>query len=197
MKKLMLAFWLSFVLGTPIHLGAQTATADKPLWQTGAFWQYQGSSNGRQTYMTHRFEGTEEIEGRQYYVVRTGSQRTYFTDELHLAFIRNARGETINVSEPPMARFKWPLKVGESWTQHVTHTISGRTYTYHQDFKVLAYEKIRVAAGEFEAFKISRAVVNGVTYEEYWYAPLVGNIIKMVSTSGTGGEVEYELVSYR
>lgn len=170
--------------------------AQQPVRTKGSFWRYEGKVRGKPTYFRRVFDGVEQINGKTYHAIQMGSTRRYETPELNFAFNKNTRGEVTNLSEPPLANFNWPLWVGKEWSQKVSHTISGSTYNYEQDFKVLAYEKVHTSAGEFEAFKLSRAVVNGSTYEEYWYSPQVRYIVKFEGSSPTGGEVEFALTGF-
>lgn len=188
--------FLMFCLIAPFSLFAQSPKAELPTWTAGSYWRYQGKANGTVMHLLKRVEGTKEIDGQKYYVLRSGSQKQYFNLELNPTIIENSRGEVINSVSPNLAYFNWPLEVGKTWSQKVTHVIDGKTYNYTQDFKVLAYEKVSTPAGEFNAFKLSRATLSGGTYEEYWYAPEVRNIVKMNSVSGTGGEKEYSLAAY-
>ena len=104
-------------------------------------------------------------------------------------------------SETP--RYKWPLKVGETWTYEKNWTSQdGTTGTQSQDAKVLSYKKETVDAGTFMAYTIeykgtvsnSRGY-NAQTDEVWLYAPEIKNFIKMTQTQD-GFIYNEELIKY-
>ena len=104
-------------------------------------------------------------------------------------------------SETP--RFKWPLKVGETWTYEKNWTSQdGTTGTQSQDAKVLSYKQETVEAGTFMAYTIeykgtvsnSRGY-NAQTDEVWLYAPEIKNFIKMTQTQD-GFLYNEELIKY-
>lgn len=104
-------------------------------------------------------------------------------------------------SETP--RYKWPLKVGETWTYEKNWTSQdGTTGTQSQDAKVLSYKKETVDAGTFMAYTIeykgtvsnSRGY-NAQTDEVWLYAPEIKNFIKMTQTQD-GFTYNEELIKY-
>jgi hypothetical protein len=104
-------------------------------------------------------------------------------------------------SETP--RYKWPLKVGETWTYEKNWTSQdGTTGTQSQDAKVLSYKQETVEAGTFMAYTIeykgtvsnSRGY-NAQTDEVWLYAPEIKNFIKMTQTQD-GFLYNEELIKY-
>lgn len=110
-------------------------------------------------------------------------------------------------SNPAILRF--PLAVGQRW-QYSTNWISklrnasgSATYAV----AVVAYERIRVPAGEFDAFRIeSKADMQGVAINvqldadidaTYWYAPAARAVVKSITTNPYIGTATVDLVSYR
>ena len=72
---------------------------------------------------------------------------------------------------------------------------------------VVAYEKVRVPAGEFDAFKLRsverlrgtspiRSTYAGDTTRTYWYAPQARAIVRMESRNPYLGPSTVELVSF-
>jgi hypothetical protein len=104
-------------------------------------------------------------------------------------------------SETP--RYKWPLKVGETWAYEKNWTSQdGTTGTQSQDAKVVSYKKETVDAGTFMAYTIeykgtvsnSRGY-NAQTDEVWLYAPEIKNFIKMTQTQD-GFIYNEELIKY-
>ncbi|PWI29330.1 hypothetical protein DI383_12925 [Flavobacteriaceae bacterium LYZ1037] len=100
-------------------------------------------------------------------------------------------------------RYKWPLKVGETWTYEKKWTSQdGTTGTQSQEAKVLSYKEETVGAGTFMAYTIeyigtvsnSRGY-NAQTDEVWLYAPEIKNFIKMTQTQD-GFLYNEELIRY-
>ncbi|MDO6596598.1 hypothetical protein Q4512_06705 [Oceanihabitans sp. 2_MG-2023] len=104
-------------------------------------------------------------------------------------------------SETP--RYKWPLKVGETWKYEKDWTSQdGTTRKQSQDVKVLSYKEETVEAGTFMAYTIeykgtvsnSRGY-NAQTDEVWLYAPEIKNFIKMTQNQD-GFVYNEELIQY-
>ncbi len=87
----------------------------------------------------------------------------------------------------------FPLEVGKQWSYVNDYDWNDMTWGTLQgqndmSVAVLGYEKVRVPAGEFDAFKLEvqckwvspQAPFPGVGYWTYWYAPAVRAIVKKV-----------------
>ena len=105
-------------------------------------------------------------------------------------------------SETP--KYKWPLKVGETWKYEKNWTSQdGTTGTQSQDAKVVSYKQETVDAGTFMAYTIeykgtvsnSRGY-NAQTDEVWLYAPEIKNFIKMTQTQD-GFLYNEELIKYK
>ena len=105
-------------------------------------------------------------------------------------------------SETP--KYKWPLKVGETWKFEKNWTSQdGTTGTQSQDAKVVSYKQETVDAGTFMAYTIeyNGTVSNSRGYnaqtDEVWlYAPEIKNFIKMTQTQD-GFLYNEELIKYK
>jgi hypothetical protein len=106
----------------------------------------------------------------------------------------------LNVLESPRDKYSnskllaFPLTVGKRW-QYVTDWVfkpKGSEGKSAIDITVIAYEKVAVPAGEFDAFKLTSresmsgtspvgSVYAGETTRTYWYAPAARAIVKVVS----------------
>jgi hypothetical protein len=121
----------------------------------------------------------------------------------------------LNVLESPRTKnsnpkaLDFPLEVGKRW-----HYISdwvfkpkGSKGSIVVDVTVLAYEKVKVPAGEFDAFKLAaKETLSGTSpinsqyageiSRAYWYAPAARAIVKTVSHHPYLGPSTVELVAF-
>lgn len=87
---------------------------------------------------------------------------------------------------PDRGRLRFPMQVGNSWTQKYTQTSPVETRHREMRCSVKDWEPIEVMAGRFMAFRIqctnqwSEATLPAD--EMYWYAPAVKFIVKYEST---------------
>jgi hypothetical protein len=123
----------------------------------------------------------------------------------------------LNVLDSPLRRdtntrqLQFPLSVGLRWgyVTDLQFKDNGSTATTTAEVQVQAYEKVRVAAGEFDAFRIAASgridgrsrggpgVLAGEFVSVYWYAPSVRAIVKSTTTSTYRGTAHVELVEAR
>jgi hypothetical protein len=122
----------------------------------------------------------------------------------------------LNVLESPRDKqsnpkaLSFPLAVGKRW-RYVSDWVfkpkasKGSTTV---DVAVVGHEKVKVPAGEFDAFKLvakgslrGTSPVNsqyaGETTETYWYAPNARAIVKSVRRNPYLGTTTFELVEFR
>ena len=97
---------------------------------------------------------------------------------------RDAGGTTYEPSEESL---NFPMTVGKSWDFHHVQRFTGGTLDVSGRDEIVAFERVQVAAGSFEAFKIVSHGVNAKQLERlysapftrtYWYAPSVKKVIK-------------------
>jgi hypothetical protein len=119
----------------------------------------------------------------------------------------------LNVVESPRTRetnprlLAFPLEVGKRWNYVSDWDFKpkGAKGSAAVEVQVVAYEKVSVVAGEFDAFKlIARERLSGTSpvgsrYEgeairTYWFAPLARAIVKSVSLNPYLGPSTVELV---
>jgi hypothetical protein len=108
-------------------------------------------------------------------------------------------------------RLRFPLRLGMRWSyvNDVQFLDNGSKARVHSDVEVVGYETIRVAAGEFQAFRLqARGRFQGTSYagagslqgestSTYWYAPAARTVVKSVHRSTYRGEETVELVRSR
>ena len=119
----------------------------------------------------------------------------------------------LNVVESPRTKesnpklLAFPLAVGKRW-QYVTDWVfkpKGSKGRSAVEVVVMAYEKVTVPAGEFEAFKLTSTETlsgtspigsqyAGETTRTYWYAPAARAVVKIVSHNPYLGPSTVELV---
>jgi hypothetical protein len=92
--------------------------------------------------------------------------------------------------EPAIGWLSFPMMVGKSWDFHDLKRTTSGIADIDEVVKVVAFERVRVPAGTFDAYKI---VIHGVwarhlggglavqIHSTYWYAPSVKAIVKSES----------------
>ena len=121
----------------------------------------------------------------------------------------------LNVLDSPRTResnpqtLKFPLEVGKRWRYSTEWLFKakGSKGSSNYDVAVTGYEKIKVPAGEFDAFKLGfTASLHGTSpigshyggdvTSTYWYAPKARAIVKSVTHNPYIGTSTVELVRY-
>jgi hypothetical protein len=114
----------------------------------------------------------------------------------------------VKQSNSQMLRF--PLQVGQRWdyVNDVVFKDNGSTGRVHNSAAVVAYERVRVPAGEFDAFKLEASgrvqgkskggpgIIDGESRSTYWYAPAARAIVKMEYRNTYRGSATTELVAF-
>lgn len=111
--------------------------------------------------------------------------------------------EIVKPEKSKTPKYKWPLKVGETWTYEKNWTSQdGTTGKQSQDVEVLSFKEEAVEAGTFMAYTIAYkgTVSNSRGYsaktDEVWlYAPEIKNFIKMTQIQ-EGFSYSEELIEY-
>lgn len=110
----------------------------------------------------------EEHESKQ-----AGTQ-LYTPGSRALVAVLNPAGQLVQSFDPPMG-YRMPLVLGSQWTSkhNVTLYPSGRVVPVDVDWKVEAWEDVKVPAGTFRTFRVSTTNSMGET-ETLWTAPELG-----------------------
>jgi len=99
----------------------------------------------------------------------------------------------------------FPLEVGKKWTYASEWTNeSGEKGKTSQEAEVISFEKLKVAAGKFMAYKIRyegfvenySAGGKGQVVDTYWYCPALKTSIKHVQEGGGDFVYTSELIEY-
>jgi hypothetical protein len=200
-----------------------SASADvaKPEWVSGDKWVYTSSVYGILTTTTLEYDGVETLTVNEtsydvYVIKKDETTSAYGLNLTYLGQVYYQRSDmgmvktnqswellgmnsNIATYAPPKKDSKFPLSVGQTWTETYTEisisTFNGEIFTYEEKpstatYTVLLQEEITVAAGTFDTYKIEcDGGGAGRTYS--WYAPEVKNYVKM-----SGGGVTTQLSSY-
>ena len=119
----------------------------------------------------------------------------------------------LNVLDSPRTReanprlLSFPLAVGQRWRYATEWLFKPKASRGRAEVEVVvvAHEKVRVPAGEFEAFRLTStetlggtspigSVYAGQATRTYWYAPSARAVVKMVAHSPYIGSSTVELV---
>ena len=121
----------------------------------------------------------------------------------------------LNIVESPRLKhsdfrmLSFPLEVGKKWScsSNAYNVLNQSPFTVEYDVTVLANERVRVPAGEFDAFKLEAKGRFGVdgppgpgALEEtrsYWYAPAARAIVKEEVRNPFRGAYTVELVAFK
>lgn len=193
-----LSFVAAFILGSWVLLAAAQEAA-QPDIKTGDRWTYQlldkltGEIKGSITLSVYEVTETEIHQKAQ------GKMKAPFSRVEFLDRQLNWLDNSVTQWKPDTGTYRFPLKIGKKWSQQFEAVaISNESKTRHNiSAKVVAYEKVKVPAGEFDAFKIEYTIRNistsdadradSITKSVRWYAPSVKQTVKQESESIMGG----------
>lgn len=175
--------------------------ADRPVVHVGDQWefvQYWGTASAEpnRTWIIRSITSTR-IEGTE------NGEPLALTPELGVLESPRTRD-----SNPQSLSF--PLEVGKRWRYTTDWLFKAKASKGSADIDVtvVAYERLRVPAGEFDAFKlVAKGGLRGIsginsrieaeTETTYWYAPAARAVVKSVNRNPYLGTSTVELVSIR
>src|SRR6266536_2211133 len=161
--------------GTAGSSGRDTAPpAPRPAWVAEDTWSYSGKTPTSAYTYQQTVAGEGVFEGTAAYDVRTGFYQSWMTKDLGL-IARLVGGQVVRRVTPP-SNWSWPLTVGKSWTRDVEWEDTARgpqRYRYTEIWAVEAYEEVKVPAGAFHVFRVTRRVQGSSAFDEIWYSPEV------------------------
>lgn len=171
--------------------------AERPMWNVGDSWTYRGRGPAGAYTVTRKVLREGIFAARDCYQIEAGDARYWYTKQL--GYLARTSGEkTVRLASPP-EDWQWPLQVGKQWSATVTWTDSGeqeRTYVLTGVWMVEAYEEVKVPAGTFKAFKVSRREIESGASQDFWYSSEVKGWIKIRGTNTADGNYEEELTAY-
>jgi hypothetical protein len=184
---------------------SSTPTTAAPIYKVGDTW----------TMLFNKTDTQPGVTGVQTVVVVTDNQTTLsvsingktpitedFNDQRDLV-----RKDDVTW-EPSFGGLSFPMMVGKSWDSHHLKRYSSGSYDVNEHAEVVAFERVQVPAGSFDAYKIvlrslGAPHVGGAAVvpftATYWYAPSVKRIIKsdMKTTIYHRVQTEnYELITF-
>jgi hypothetical protein len=166
------------------------AQASKPIWGLASFWEY--SLNGSEAKVF--VEKIDTFGGAKAYFVNNGNSINVFNDALGLAAVM--KNNMMDSSyDPALKPFDWPLYVGKQWDSSGQMIRNGGSMDLSTHHEVKGYGKVKVPAGEFDAYYILSKNDYGARVTELWYSPEVKYYVKGISYTNNGKSVE-ELKSY-
>jgi len=177
---------------------ALAPVAYRPSFQPG-FW-YQSKASNLPNPTTSRFDRTETCStGECIVLVDDKGGATIFTADYGVKEYRNPNGSCQRFS-PALRLIRFPLRVGDSWTDTVTFegsTGSSKNAQLKFNAKVVDYESVTVPAGSFMAFKII-ASLEGFRFLELWYAPETRTHVRIIAYHPQKGQILVnELINYQ
>jgi hypothetical protein len=196
MRRVLLCFALAALCGPAVG-----QKADPPVLKAGDQWKFVvwytvPSATPNRTWVITSVTPTK-IEGTD------NGEALLLTPELNV--VESPRDRTSNLK-----MLSFPLEVGKQWRYETEWLFKpkGSKGTFTGNVTIVAYEKVRVPAGEFDAFKlIDRRAMRGISginstidaqsVVTYWYAPAANAIVKSEHRNPYLGPSTVELVEYR
>lgn len=170
---------------------AAAPQALQPTFEQGASLRFRVSNQAKD--LTYTLDRIAECGATKCLAFRVDNGASFvMTQELGIAETRNADGSWRRFS-PPLRSVRWPLRVGDAWTDSVSITSSsGNPMVVQAKTDVVSYEEVTVPAGSFMATKTVTSL-NGVRYQERWYAPEAGMFVRTITYQGNGSQITSEL----
>lgn len=184
MKKLFSALLLAAVA-----VVGHTQTAEKPVIRVGDTAVYVFDNLGdrvksEDTLTTVQIDG-DVVKGKYVRAERNPPETEFLlTSELNTIL----SGSSGTRFETHGGTFKFPMAVGNTWSNETTSlSANGSKSKWEGTSKVVAYEKIKVPAGEFDAFKVeTTGWIKGISWngsiravQTVWYAPATNRWVRM------------------
>jgi hypothetical protein len=123
----------------------------------------------------------ERIEGNLVYVRSANGNTSIST--IDGGVLRSNTADNTYTYDPPLStRPGDELSVGKKWTNSTYETNRYGRFFRTDEFKILAYEEIKIAAGTFMAYKVQIQGWGGTSRIDniYWYLPDWGVTLKTI-----------------
>lgn len=183
-----------FILGVTSFVMAQVNLF--PL-AVGATWLYDATDGDKKWEMSVEISGKENVDGVSCFVLEAHGQnnkargQTFISVQDKGIYVKKFTGGNAMLGKmdqalnPPIPLMEFPLKTGKKWSWTGTFKFMLKEFSFTTQSEVLAKEKIKVPAGNFEAFKVrtKRLLNNKLMGEETrWYAPGTGLVMSKNSS---------------
>jgi hypothetical protein len=176
-----------------LPLEAAGTQAVRPEWLAGYAWEYEVSSGGSNRLTVQKTETYHNVAG--YRVIRADGKEAFYDQSLGLVALFG-RGIVDSDYDSAFHRFDFPLYVGKRWNVSGEMRRSRESMDLSARYEVMGYGKVKVPAGEFDAYYILGRSDLGARINELWYSPDVKNYVKGVLYTKKGKIVE-ELVRFK
>lgn len=168
-------------------------------------WSYEITINNRKATSELRVSQQQTINGQNCMVVEkvfngVAQQKEYYLVADNGVFtVMRSIVKSDFVFNPYQILLKYPVKIGDSWSQEGTMTITGRdrTVTYRMTSYYQSFEDVQVPAGNFRAVKLvmSSDLSDGARVEWIqYYAPGVGVVKESGITTTQGRTIQSSTV---
>jgi hypothetical protein len=178
---------------------AEAPAAEKPAPKLGDVREY---TKRFVTIDCKRWE-VKELNKDGYAVTQCGDNLAYIDPETStVARIVSQSGSNLLEFKPRSPTLAFPLQVGKKWEGDYEgyRASNGTHWKSHVTCQAKAFERIKVAAGEFEAYRVEcedaweATPFHGFSDSVSWYAPTLGTIVKSTNTSQS--DFDFELAGY-
>jgi hypothetical protein len=208
MTKKLLCFAVTILVLAAVNAFAQNA--DKPDVHVGDRWSWQhinGLANEKDFTQIESIVEVSDNEIRTQLRVKGkyGSGIATYTREWNPIDVVTAQ------YTPNLKEYAFPFETGKKWDSSADKMLfsNGKHGKFFLKGEVVAFEKVTVPAGTFDAYKINVVLDAsgtdedaqiGNTVETYWYAPSVKRYVKLENTFKRDRRVRskdiYELLEY-
>jgi hypothetical protein len=161
--------------------------ATRPEWQAGQFWEYSLSSGGTRRLTVQKIGNYNGTAG--YHVVNADGKESFYDQSLGLMVVFGS-GIVDTEYDPALRPFDFPLFLGKSWNATGDMHRAGGHINLSNHHEVKGYGRVKVPAGEYDAFYILNRSDYGARISELWYSPEVKNYVKGVLYTNNGKIVE-------
>ncbi|HWP59673.1 MAG TPA: hypothetical protein VNL14_17410 [Candidatus Acidoferrales bacterium] len=191
MKKFGVPVFVSILLQGILLLPTQAQQASAPVYKDGDWWkvkvtlsrsEYQSTTVCQDLYP----EYVVKIEqgNPQAYGLHAGTEEKIDCPNV-LNQVLGTVVSGVETPEPLLQYLKFPLQVGQTWSSTFQQKNPGRKVGYRNiniNYKVISFEKVRTAKGEFDAFKIEASGWQNQSRTIH-YAPQIKAIVHLNSES--------------
>lgn len=124
-------------------------------------------------------------------------------NDLNPVKVVKASGETLVEFKPFFPQLSYPLSLGKKWSGEYDgfSADDGAKWSSKVSCEVKAWEKVTVAAGQFDSYRIecqekwrAMLILTGESRSTRWYAPAVGMVVKAV---GDKSKWDHQLAGYK
>ena len=180
-------------LGAPLAQGG-APRADVPTLKVGDRWKYE--QNDRRTGLKE-----SELERKVTSVTASQIEGTENDGKFVLTADLSTVESSVFVATGDNKQFSFPLEVGKKWEYKYSfaNKLNPGKGRRQLEANVVAYEKVKVPAGEFDAFKIeytgfwnsdtNRRPNSGRLTSTSWYAPAARGVVKVEFDDGSNSWV--------